>query len=225
MHMRTCFTYSVERLFRSKSVVGTYRRCPVSTDLSLRAAFNGHFYSYSKLWAPFIQSYHRLNTIAISISGGAGGTFANGAWALAVRVTSYDAKEGSAGPQEGLGFKTWSAEATAPVLHVVQIKGSVWEQVDVDVFSAKAGAQITEAGAGGDGFPTYVGADTSISLVKAQASIFDLKLGLGVETVIGFKDGSADIHALGCGVTLGARVADSVAGNEFAIDFNGLLKL
>lgn len=61
--------------------------------------------------------------------------------------------------------------------------------------------------------------------MKGQASILDLKLKLRVETGVHFKDGSADLHVLGCGVTLGTRVGVSVVGNEFAVDFNRLLKL
>jgi len=87
------------------------------------------------------------------------------------------------------------------------------EAVDFDILSADAKAEISD---------TFVGAGAELKLVGGSVSIFDLKLALGVDTGIGIKDDSIQVHALGTGFTIGRKVAVSAFGSEFGIDFGRL---
>ena len=51
----------------------------------------------------------------------------------------------------------------------------------------------------------------------------DLKLGLGITTGGGIKDGAVALKALGCGVQLGQKVGISVFDNEVSFDFRKLV--
>lgn len=113
---------------------------------------------------------------------------------------------------QGLIFKTYTAEARASVMHVAKSNGKPIEQVSVDVFTAGLGAT---AG-------SYVGAEANVSLFKAEASIFDLNLGVGVDTGAGIKDDSLDVRVAGCGVQIGRKVSISAFGSSFGIDFGRL---
>ncbi|KAF9200881.1 hypothetical protein BGZ49_008879 [Haplosporangium sp. Z 27] len=113
---------------------------------------------------------------------------------------------------DGIVFKTLTAEARASVLHLVQTNGKPIEQVNVDVFTVGVGATTG----------TYLGAEAGVSLIKAQASIFDLNLGLGVDTGFGIKDDSVDVHYAGCGFQFGRKVSVSAFGSSFGIDFGRL---
>lgn len=116
-------------------------------------------------------------------------------------------------------FKTYSADTRASFMHTVQSSGRPIEQVNVDVFSAYAGAEVQYVEIGGEKFGTYAGVGAELNLFKADASVFDLKLGIGVETGAGIKNGSLDVKVAGCGATIGKRVSISVLGNEFGLDF------
>ncbi|KAL9094081.1 MAG: hypothetical protein Q9165_003496 [Trypethelium subeluteriae] len=116
-------------------------------------------------------------------------------------------------------FKTYDANATASFMHVVQSKGRPIERVSADVFSARVGAEVSYIGTPPNAVATYAGVNANLSLFKTEASVFDLNLGLGVETGVGVKNGSLDVHVAGCGVTIGKRVSIAVLGNEFGIDF------
>ncbi|KAF9177428.1 hypothetical protein BGZ51_008769 [Haplosporangium sp. Z 767] len=69
---------------------------------------------------------------------------------------------------------------------------------------------------------TYVGAEANVSLIKAKASIFDLNLGVGVDSGIGIRDDSFDARVLGCGIQIGRKVSISAFGSSFGIDFGRL---
>ncbi|KAM5358216.1 hypothetical protein ACJZ2D_015491 [Fusarium nematophilum] len=113
---------------------------------------------------------------------------------------------------EGLIFKTYTAEARASVMHLAKSSGKPIEQVSVEVFTADVGVTA------GD----YVGAEANVSIFKAEASIFDLRLGVGVDTGFGVKDDSLDFHVAGCGIQIGRKVSISVFGSSFGIDFGRL---
>jgi hypothetical protein len=115
--------------------------------------------------------------------------------------------------ENGTLFKTVTAEARASVMHLAKSTGKPIEQVNVDVFTASVGAT---AG-------TYVGVEANVSLVKAEASIFDLTLGIGVDTGLGIKDDSLDLKFAGCGFQIGRKVSISVFGCGFGIDFGRLI--
>jgi len=117
-------------------------------------------------------------------------------------------------------FKTYTADATASFMHVAQQKGTPIEQVSVDVFAASASATVSTTA----DVPTYAGVDARLSLVKAKAGIFDLDLGVGVETGAGIKNGSLDLHVAGCGVSIGTKMSISAFGSSFGIDFGRLWK-
>ncbi|KAJ4163154.1 hypothetical protein NW754_014577 [Fusarium falciforme] len=113
---------------------------------------------------------------------------------------------------QGVIFKTYSAEARASVMHLAKSNGKPIEQVNVDVFTAGVGV------IGG----SYLGAEANVSLFKAEASIFDLNLGVGVDTGVGIKDDSLDLHLAGCGIQIGRKVSISAFGSSFGIDFGRL---
>ena len=71
------------------------------------------------------------------------------------------------------------------------------------------------------GFSTYFGYYSNINLFRARASVFDMNLGLGVETHDGLSDGSVKTHLAGCSITVGRPVRVSSFGNSFALDFEG----
>jgi hypothetical protein len=97
-------------------------------------------------------------------------------------------------------------------MHLAQSTGKPIEDVNVDVFTASVSAT---AG-------TYVGVEANVSLVKAEASIFDLNLGIGVDTGFGIKDDSLGAKFAGCGIEIGRKVSISVFGSGFGIDFGRL---
>ncbi|KAG9063304.1 hypothetical protein KI688_004186 [Linnemannia hyalina] len=107
---------------------------------------------------------------------------------------------------------TCTAEAKASIFHTAQLKGKKIQQVRLDVLGADASATVG----------TYLGVDANVSLMKAQASIFDAQIGLGVDTGVGIKDDSVQMEVGGCGVTLGRKVAVSVFGTSFGVDFGRL---
>jgi hypothetical protein len=99
---------------------------------------------------------------------------------------------------EGRGtlFKTVIAEARTPVMHLAQSTSNSIEDVNVDVFTA--------------------------NLVKAEASIFDLNLGIGVDTGFSIKDDCVGAKFAGCGFEIGRKVSISAFGSGFGIDFGRL---
>lgn len=133
-----------------------------------------------------------------------------------VHVQAADLQGGSkvlyvnagAGKDEGVIFQV-SAEAAASVFHHVGEKGGI-ETVSLDVLQTKAKAWASQAG---------LGIGLSANLVNASASVFDLTLGVGVDTGVGIKDDSFTAEVLGCGITLGRKVGISVLGSSFGVDF------
>lgn len=116
--------------------------------------------------------------------------------------------EAGAGKDEGLILQV-SAEAQASVFHAVGKDDGI-ATVNLDILQAKAEAWTSMAGAG-------VG--VSANLVDAHASVFDLTLGVGIDTGAGIHDDSFEVKALGCGFTLGRKVGISVFGSSFGVDF------
>jgi hypothetical protein len=55
--------------------------------------------------------------------------------------------------------------------------------------------------------------DPSVNLVKAQASIFDLTLGAGLEAGIEVKNGLRETKVGGCGVIIGTKARISALGS------------
>jgi hypothetical protein len=58
-----------------------------------------------------------------------------------------------------------------------------------------------------------------VALVDCKVSFFDLRLGFGVSTGVGFQDDSFSIKKFGCGFTIGRKISVSIFDNEFGIDF------
>ncbi|MCJ1376997.1 hypothetical protein MMC17_000087 [Xylographa soralifera] len=119
-------------------------------------------------------------------------------------------------------FKSLDASAKAAVFHVADTKGHPITQFSVDMLSAKASASVGGVAGGNDGFPAYAGVDAKVNLVDVQASVFDLNIGLGVQTDIGLKDYSVGGHLAGCGFTVGKKTSISAFGSSFGIDFGRL---
>lgn len=84
------------------------------------------------------------------------------------------------------------------------------EAVDFNILNASAQAEVSS---------TFIGAGASLELVGGSASIFELKLAIGVDTGIGIKDDSLSVEVLGTGLSIGRKVGVTVLGSEFAIDF------
>ncbi|KAF9570866.1 hypothetical protein EC968_001305 [Mortierella alpina] len=116
----------------------------------------------------------------------------------------------NAGVQSGgVIFKTYTAKARASVIHIGQIKGKPIRQVDVDVLSVDVSTTVG----------TYLGADANVSLVKADASIFEVQLGVGVDSGIGIKDDSLTAKVAGFGFSVGRKMSIEVFGSSFGVDF------
>lgn len=109
----------------------------------------------------------------------------------------------------GVIFKTYTAEAKASVLHIGQTKGKPIRQVSVDVLRIDTSTTVG----------TYLGADANVSLVKAEASMFEVQLGVGVDTGFGIKDDSLTAKVGGFGVTVGRKMSIEVLGSSIGIDF------
>ena len=115
--------------------------------------------------------------------------------------------------EHGIIIRSFTAEAKASIFHTAQKKGRPIEQATADFISASAGAEFGSL---------YTGVDANLSLIKLKASVFDLNIGVGVETGAGIKDGSLDLHLAGCGFQIGRKVSISVFGGSFGIDFGPL---
>lgn len=88
--------------------------------------------------------------------------------------------------------------------------------VDLSILSAEAHYECSTL---------FMGIGAGISLIEADASIFKLKLGLGVDTGIGIKDDSVEVKVAGVGGTIGRVVSISVFNNSFGIDFGRLISI
>jgi len=91
-----------------------------------------------------------------------------------------------------------------------------WKTTSLSVLQAKVGAW---AGTG-------VGLCATANLVDLKASIFDLNLGIGANCQVGWSDDdkAVKVEVLGCGITIGRKVAISVFGSSFGVDFVRLFK-
>ncbi|KAG0001778.1 hypothetical protein BGZ80_008532 [Entomortierella chlamydospora] len=127
-----------------------------------------------------------------------------------VGVDTEDAFKGTF--LEGIPIKTYSAEARDSLMHLVKSSGKPIEQVNVDVGTIAFGGSVG----------AYTGVEAGVSLIKAQASCFDLNLGYGVDTGIGYRDGSYEMKLDGWGFQIGRKVSISVFGSSFGIDFGRL---
>lgn len=119
---------------------------------------------------------------------------------------------------EGTIFRAYTAEAKASIMHLSQKNGHPITQVNIDTFVADANATTTMVGT----MPIYAGVDAGVSIFKGSASLFDLNLGVGVDTGAGIKDGSLDLHLAGCGFQVGRKVSISVFGASFGVDLGRL---
>lgn len=115
----------------------------------------------------------------------------------------------SAGKDEGIILQV-GADAAATIFRVVGKERGI-ATVNVDVVQAKVAAWAN-AGAG-------AGVCISANLINAQASVFDLTLGIGLSTGVGIKDDSLHFTFLGSGFKLGRKVGVSAFDNYFGIDF------
>ena len=102
-----------------------------------------------------------------------------------------------------------SAEASAAIFHYVGERTGI-ETVALDVLQTKVKAWASTGG---------LGIGLSANLVHATGSVFDIVLGVGLDTGFGVKDDSITAEVLGCGITLGRKVGISVFGSSFSIDF------
>lgn len=73
--------------------------------------------------------------------------------------------------------------------------------------------------------PFYIGTTDQLNIVKGRYSIFDIQIGIGVSTDIGYDIDShtVSVEELGFGATLGGETGVCWGGNCFKINFNRLL--
>ncbi len=102
--------------------------------------------------------------------------------------------------------------AKASMMDVQQGKNNI-SGVDVSIFTTEAKAELSTF---------YAGAGIELDLIDAHASLFDLTLGLGLETGAGIKDDSLSLHIAGCGIEIGRKISIGVFGTSFGIDFGRL---
>lgn len=106
-----------------------------------------------------------------------------------------------------------SADAEATVFRFPGNPGiPAYANTSFSAFQARAGAWVG----------AELGAEAGVSLINAQVSLFDLNLGVALDTEVGIKDDSLVIEALGCGFKIGRKVSISVFGSSFGIDFGRL---
>lgn len=115
-------------------------------------------------------------------------------------------------------FKTLTADARVSVFHIAGNKDVPIIQYSADLVTAKVGASIAFTGDTRDGMPTYAGIEARVCLVELSASVFELKIGPGVDTGLGLKDDSIKASLLGCGFTVGRKIAISHFWGSFGID-------
>merc|ERR1712212_309594 len=89
------------------------------------------------------------------------------------------------------------------------------ETIDFDVLGAEASAKVS---------PTYAGGEAKLIMAKGSVSIFDLQLGAGVSSEVGYDidNYSVKVKLLGTGVSLGGQTGICAADNCFGISFNRL---
>ena len=90
---------------------------------------------------------------------------------------------------------------------------SEFENAEIDVGQAKAGAWATPFGAG---------VDASVNLVNAKASVFDCTIGLSASTGAGIKDDSVKVEYLGTGFSIGRKISVGAFGTSFGVDLGRL---
>ena len=86
---------------------------------------------------------------------------------------------------------------------------SAMEQVDAHFFSADAGFSYSTF---------HVEGNAGLTLADIHASAFDLHLGVGVSTGIGYKDDSLTVKVCGTGYQFGRKIGISVLDNSFGVD-------
>ena len=64
---------------------------------------------------------------------------------------------------------------------------------------------------------SYTGLDAAAHIVSAEDKHTRVKLGAGVSTGVGIKDGSLKGKILGCGVSVGKEIGFSLFDNEFTL--------
>lgn len=100
--------------------------------------------------------------------------------------------------------------AAASIIHSGTTGSNDLSSVDFSLFTPQAKAEISSS---------YVGAGASLNLIDGQVSVFNITLGLGVDTGIGIKDDSVTFEVLGTGFQVGRVVSVSAVGSSFGIDF------
>ena len=102
----------------------------------------------------------------------------------------------------GYLFPTAQAEASA----------SAWTHQDPnDPWHVKMEAGKAEAGAS---LGSYTGIDANVTAFSYGHDNGQLKLGLGVDTGVGIKDGSLSVKVLGTGLTFGDTIGFSFLGSS-----------
>jgi hypothetical protein len=69
----------------------------------------------------------------------------------------------------------------------------------------------------------YLGLEARVDLFRAKASIFDLTLGYGLDTDLGYKDDKISAHLFGLGGTLGmGKISISAYGSSVRFSLRSL---
>merc|ERR1711915_361995 len=112
---------------------------------------------------------------------------------------------------KGFGSVTWLNKLGLFHINSAKDKAPI-ESIDFTTFGAEASAKLT---------CTYAGADAKLVLASGSVSFFDLQLGAGVSSEIGYDLDSYSVKfkVLGIGVSLGGETGACVFDNCFQFNF------
>lgn len=85
--------------------------------------------------------------------------------------------------------------------------------VDRDILSAEAKTGFSRS---------YAGINTALNLTGGSVSIFDLQIGVGIDSGAGIKDDSITLKIAGTGIQVGRKISVSVLGSSFGADLGRL---
>ncbi|MCJ1237221.1 hypothetical protein MMC14_005206 [Varicellaria rhodocarpa] len=109
-------------------------------------------------------------------------------------------------------IKRWDDGYLFPTAHA-GASAAAYSNIDDsngDLTKTEAGTARAEATAG-----SYVGIDANAHALTYGHSNGEFKLGVGLDTGVGIRNGNAEVNVLGFGVKLGNDIGFNLLGNQF----------
>ncbi|KAH6902754.1 hypothetical protein BKA70DRAFT_1304422 [Coprinopsis sp. MPI-PUGE-AT-0042] len=100
--------------------------------------------------------------------------------------------------------------------------GKIGAEASVECFVWPSPLMENEAGLT---IPIYAGFEAYVRMADCAAGPVELKLGLGADSQLGFKDQSFKIKWLGTGVSIGRKVGFSIHGSGIVVDLSKLASI